>query len=91
MVTIEDQGKWAIDIDGGLCKIAYVEPGTNLVILVSMKGELFFQSRDMVSVEELDPAGNQDYKRAFENLMDKLCEKERKRYLVMEIQRKEKK
>ncbi len=90
MVNIEDQGKWALDIDGGFCKIAYVEPGTNLVILVSMRGELFFQSRDVVYAVELDPAGNQDYKKAFENLMNNLCEKERKRYLMIQIQKKEK-
>lgn len=85
MIRIEDQGKWAEDIDGTLCKIAYVEPGRNLVILVSMYGELFFQSRDVVSVVEIDPASNQDYKKAFENLMNQLCEKERKRYLRMKI------
>jgi hypothetical protein len=90
MVNNEDQGKWAQDIDGWPCKIAYVEPGTNLVILISMRGELFFQSRDVISVVEMDPAGNQDYKKAFENLMNSICEKERKRYLEMDKQRKEK-
>lgn len=87
MINNEDQGKWARDINGELCKIAFVSQDSNFVILVSITGALFFQSKDVIDLCEFNIP---DYKVAFENLISNICEKERKRYLEMDRQRKEK-